>query len=64
MSSGEGINMAESSEPRFLMATHMKNDRKMGEIIRKIGHLERKLHQVKFLGIKEKNNIIYTIIII
>ena len=38
------------------MATHMKNYRKMDEIIRKIGHLERKLG--KILGIKEKNNII------
>ena len=36
----------------FFMATHMKHYRKMGEIIRKIGHLERKLSKV--LGNKRK----------
>ena len=43
--------MVDSSEPSFFMATHMKNYRKMGEIIRKIGHLEK--NWVKFWGIKE-----------
>ena len=37
------------------MATHMKNYRKMGDIIRKIGHLEKKMGKV--LGIKEKNKL-------
>ena len=57
-SSSEGINwISHVARCNLYLASvflwqHMKNDRKMGEIIRKIGHWERKMGKV--LGNKRK----------